>query len=79
MDNVSNNGAMMELLTWKLKPCDISFNPCNRRIICFAHIIDLCSGRAIHAASGVEHEGVLSGDKTASDPLAAACAAVQAI
>jgi len=79
MDNASNNGAMMESLIRKLKPCDVSFDPCDRRIMCFAHIIDLCSGRAIRAASGVECKGVSSGDKTASDPLAAARAAVQAI
>jgi len=79
MDNASNNGAIMESLAQKLKPHDVSFDLCDRRIMCFAHIIDLCSGRAIHAASGVEREGVSSGDKTASDPLAAAHAAVRAI
>jgi len=78
MDNASNNGAMMELLVQKLKPCDVPFNACDNRIMCFAHIIDLCSGWAIHAASGVD-EGVLPGNETASDPISVACAAVQAI
>ena len=70
MDNAANNGAMMESLAWKLKPCDVPFNAYNCRIMCFAHIVDLCSGWAIHAVSGVEHKGVLPGNETASDPIA---------
>jgi len=75
MDNVSNNGAMMESLAQKLKPCDVPFDVHDNRIMCFAHIIDLCSGQAIHAASGVD-KGVPPGNETASDPISVACAAV---
>jgi len=75
MDNASNNGAMMESLVQKLKLCDVPFNARDNRIMCFAHIIDLCSGQAICAASGVD-EGVLPGNETASDPISVACAAV---
>ena len=75
MDNVSNNDAMMAALTTKLKSRDISFDARDRRIMCFAHIINLCSGQAICAASGVD-EGVLPGNKTASDPISVARAAV---
>ena len=75
MDNASNNDAMMAVLTTKLKSHDVSFDARDRRIMCFAHIINLCSGRAICAASGVD-EGVLPGNETASDPISVACAAV---
>ena len=78
MDNASNNDAMMAALAMKLKSHDVSFDARDRRIMCFAHIIDLCSGRAIHASSGVD-EGVLPGSETAFDPISVACAAVRAI
>jgi len=78
MDNASNNGAMMESLAQKLKPRDVPFDARDNRIMCFAHIIDLCSGRAICAASGVD-EGVPPSNETASDPISVACAAVRAI
>jgi len=78
MDNASNNGAMMESLMQKLKPRDVPFNARDNRIMCFAYIIDLCSGQAIRAASGVD-EGVLPGNETASDPISVARAAVRAI
>jgi len=78
MDNASNNGAMMESLMQKLKLYDVPFDVHNNRIMCFAHIINLCSGQAICAASGVD-KGVLPGNETASNPISVACAAVQAI
>ena len=74
----SNNGAMMESLTQKLKPRDVPFDAHDNRIMCFAHIIDLCSGQAICAASGVD-KGVLSSNETASDPISVARTAVRAI
>ena len=78
MDNVSNNDAMMAALATKSKSCDVSFDVRDRRIMCFAHIIDLCSGQAICASSGVD-EGVLPGSETASDPISVARTAVRAI
>ena len=83
MDNASNNMTMMEWLAKKLALCKICFDACNCRVMCFAHIIDLCSGQVICAASGgVEHADVSSSsssDAGASDPIAVACVAVQAI
>ena len=78
MDNMSNNDVMMAALVTKLKLHDISFDACNHRIMCFAHIIDLCSGWAICASSGVD-KGVLPSNETASDPISVAHAAVRAI
>ena len=78
MDNMSNNDAMMAVLATKLKSCDVSFDACDCRIMCFAHIIDLCSGWAIRASSGVG-EGVLPSNETASDPISVAYAVVRAI
>ena len=75
MDNASNNDAMMVALVMKLKLRDVSFDARDHRIMCFAHIIDLCSGRVIHASSGVD-EGVLPSNETASDPISVAHAAV---
>ena len=55
MDNTSNNKTMMESLQAMLAPREIAFDAKDRRIMCFAHIIDLCSKRVVLAASdGVE-------------------------
>ena len=72
---------------------DIAFNANERRIMCFAHIVNLCSGWVIHAAvDGVEDKDApflsdnddnspsLSGDVIhAPNPIEAACAVVRAI
>jgi len=86
MDNASNNDTMMKVLRAKLaKECDIEFDLVDRRIMCFAHIVDLCSGRVIHGLSnGVDDkdDSSSSDDDTvavASDPISAACAVVRAI
>ena len=75
--------TMMEWLAKKLALHEIRFDAHDRRVICFAHVIDLCSGQAIRAASGgVEHVDVSSSsssDAGASDPIAIAYAAVWAI
>ena len=75
MDNASNNDAIMVALMMKLKSHDVSFDARDHRIICFAHIINLCSGRVICASSGVD-KGVLPSSGTASDPISVAHAAV---
>ena len=83
MDNASNNMTMMEWLAKKLALCEIHFDAHDHRVMCFAYIIDLCSGQVICAASsGVEHADVSSSsssDAGTSNPIAIACAAVQAI
>ena len=62
---------------------DISFDAHDHQIICFAHIINLCSGQVIDAASGMagnKNTNSLSSDNAVpSSPIAQAWAAVQAI
>jgi len=86
MDNASNNDTMMKVLGAKLaKERDIEFDPVDRRIMCFAHIVDLCSGRVICGLSnGVDDKdnSSSSDDNTvaiASDPISAARTVVRAI
>jgi len=49
MDNASNNRTMMEQLEPILASHDIPFDATDRQIMCFAHMINLCSGHVIHA------------------------------
>jgi hypothetical protein len=83
MDNASNNTTMIESLAKKLALHDIHFDVHDHRVMCFAHVIDLCSGQVIYATSGgVEHVDVSSSsssDAATSDPIAIARAAVRAI
>jgi len=83
LDNASNNRTMMEELEMMLTERDIVFDAEDRKIMCFAHIVDLCSGRVICAASnGVEPENDSSssdGDTAASNPIALARAVVRVI
>jgi len=62
---------------------DIAFDAEDRRIMCFAHVVDLCSGHVIRAASdGVEpgNDGSLSdSDAAVSNPIALARAVVRVI
>ena len=76
---------MMELLQAMLAPCEIAFDAKDCRIMCFAHIIDLCSKCVVLAASdGVEDldDGYsLSDDNTTppSDPISQARTVIRAI
>ena len=74
---------MMEELKTMLTKRDIAFDVEDRRIMCFAHVVDLCSGRVIRAASdGVEpgNDGSSSdGDAAVSNPIALARAVVRVI
>lgn len=81
MDNASNNRTMMQELETSLKSREIDFDADDRRIMCFAHVIDLCSGRVIRAASdGVEDNSDEDASSPGSDnPLAQARAVVRAI
>ena len=69
LDNASNNSTMLEALERKLRDRDIESDAVDRRIMCFAHIVDLCSGRVIHAID----------DESASNPIGLARGAVRAI
>ena len=76
-----------------LTSCDIAFDANEHRVMCFAHIINLCSGWVVHAATnGVEDKDApsLSDDDSnspssscdvphAPNPIEAACAVVWAI
>ena len=71
MDNVSNNKTMMESLKNLLAVRDIVIDATDRRIMCFAHVINLCSGWVINAISkGANNDNDLSsgGDIIATDP-----------
>lgn len=74
---------MMETLETKLAARDISFDAHDRRIMCFAHIINLCSKQAIDAASndvdGRDGNSFPSDDTVSSIPIERARAAVRAI
>jgi hypothetical protein len=52
LDNAANNKTMMESLARKLEAREISFDPVDRQIMCFAHVIDLASGRVIRGIEG---------------------------
>jgi len=74
---------MIKALETMLAACDISFDAHDCWIMCFAHIINLCSGWVIDAASGVagdKNTNSLSGDDTVpSSPIPQGWAAVRAI
>ena len=63
---------MMEALQRKFNERDIVFDPVDRRIMCYAHIVNLSSGRVISAASGGE-------DTPESNPIEHARGVVRAI
>ena len=73
----------MEELKTMLTKRDIAFDAEDRKIMCFAHVVDLCSGRVIRAASdGVEpgNDGSSSdSDAAVSNPIALARAVVRVI
>ena len=47
LDNASNNTIMLEELKDLLHTWDISFNSVDRRIMCFAHMINICCQHVI--------------------------------
>jgi hypothetical protein len=55
MDNASNNDTMMKELAQLLHDRDIAFDSDDRRIRCFAHIIDLSSKRVVEGLSKAKH------------------------
>ena len=72
LDNASNNKTMMEALQRKFDEHNIVFDPVDRRIMCYAHIVNLSSGRVIRMASEGE-------DTPESNPIDHACGMVWAI
>ena len=73
----------MQYLETKLRGREIAFDARDRRIMCFAHVVDLCSGRVVSAASGPVDEGndhsSSDDDTDISNPIALAYTAVHAI
>lgn len=47
VDNASSNETMMQELAKILNDRDIPFDAADRKIMCFAHVVDLSSGRVI--------------------------------
>jgi hypothetical protein len=72
VDNAANNTTMMESLERMLDERDIAFDAKDRRIMCYAHIVNLCSGRVLRAAG--DDEGT-----SGSNPIGVARSAVRAI
>jgi hypothetical protein len=71
LDNASNNETMLEELERLLHDRDFEFDAVDRRIRCFAHIVDLCSGRVIKAIS--------EDDESTGNPIGLARGAVRSI
>ena len=69
LDNAGNNGTMMRHLARMLRrKRDINFDAVDRQIMCFAHVIDLSSGRVTRNADNtVCDDGVVDGDQSDSD------------
>jgi hypothetical protein len=75
LDNAGNNGTMMQHLETMLGDRDITFDAADRRVMCFAHIIDLSSkqvtSNASNAVDNLGDDSPQSDDETAvSDPIA---------
>lgn len=80
MDNASNNETMMQELQILLAGRDVSFDPVNRRVMCFAHVVNLCSGRVIHGISQDKGDSFSAGDDAVpSNPIDLARAVVRNI
>ena len=78
LDNAANNGTMMKSLKRMLKEHDVAFDATDRKIMCFAHIINLCSGQVTRKAENRDDDdddsdSSQSDDETvASSPIARA-------
>jgi hypothetical protein len=75
LDNAGNNGTMMRFLEMMLRDRDIAFDAVDRKIMCFAHVVDLSSGQVTRNADNtVDSDGddsLESDDETAtSGPIA---------
>ena len=90
MDNASNNETMMQALKTTLEHREIDFDAIDRRIMCFAHVINLCSGQVLCGATNADKDDASESESDASssesdvdtvapNPIARARAAVQVI
>jgi hypothetical protein len=73
MDNALNNDTMMQSLMIILTACDIDFDLVDHRIMCIAHIINLCSGWVVYVVTdGIKDTNDSSlpkEDTTKSNPI----------
>ena len=74
LDNAGSNGTMMESLETMLADREIPFDAADRRIMCFAHIVDLSCGRVTRNADNCVDED--RDDSPQSDDEAVAPTAV---
>jgi len=84
LDNATNNGMMMRHLEEILRNRDIVFNAVNCKIMCFAHVIDLCGKQVTRHASDMvdsdEDDSHQSDyEAAATDPIACGRDVVQVI
>ncbi len=83
LDNASNNKMMMEGLEIKLAPQDIPFDVTDCHVMCFGHIVNLCSRQVIHEVEGKNHDSLPSllvdNDTHPSNPIALTHSIVGAI
>lgn len=86
LDNAANNQTFMKSLQTLLASRDVPFDADDRKVMCFAHTVDLSSGRVIRAvgADGSPSDGSSSDDSDESsgeslDPISLARAVVRAI
>ncbi|KAH9014937.1 hypothetical protein EDB84DRAFT_1277499, partial [Lactarius hengduanensis] len=56
LDGASNNGTMLAELQRQLNDREIAFDAYDRRMMCFAHIIDLSAKRVINGLNGTESD-----------------------
>jgi hypothetical protein len=75
----------MEHLASLLAPRDISFDASDRLVMCYGHIVDLCSGRVISSLDAVGGDGSSSSSSDGSEepstyhPISLGRAVVRAI
>jgi len=87
MDNASNNTTMMQELEVLLEARDIPFDAADRRIMCFAHVVDLSSGRVVRALADrakaknndMDSDSDSDSESPPTDPIAHARKVVRAI
>jgi hypothetical protein len=57
MDNASTNLTMMQELEIMFRKRDIDFDATDQHIMCYAHIVNLSSGRVIKGTTGIDVAG----------------------
>ncbi|KIK13051.1 hypothetical protein PISMIDRAFT_18265 [Pisolithus microcarpus 441] len=60
MDNASNNDSAMKELSVLLSERDIDFDPEDRRIMCFPHVLNICTSHVLKAYTQADFTNVAS-------------------